>query len=184
MRYLLFLFAIPALFAQTSVEGDVLRLLNEARTAPARFAATHLRSHINDSREAAECYREMGRLQPMAALRISPVLMKSTAAHANDTGRAGIIGHTGADGSRMRDRVERYGTWRGSIAENVSYGNRDPLQIVLDLLIDEGVAGRGHRRNMLNPSFAYVGIAVRTHRSWGHQCVMDFASHVESTRAE
>ena len=184
MRYLLFFCALSVLPAQSPLERDVVRLIvvrliNEARTAPARFAEVHLRDRTGDSAEAAECYREMVRMAPVAALRIAPALMASAADHAEDTGRTGLLGHEGRNGSTLRQRVERHGKWQGSIAENIAYGTNDPLVIVLDLLIDEGVASRGHRRNLLNPALAFVGAAVRPHRSMKFTCVLDFAGMIE-----
>ena len=73
------------------------------------------------------------------------------------------MGHTGADGSLPWDRVARYGQWSGTIAENISYGaygESDARRIVLSLVIDDGVASRGHRDNILNAAFSVIGNRV------------------------
>ncbi len=178
MRFLLIMLlasALPAA-ALSPAEAEVLRLLNEARTAPAAFANSYLRERMP---AGAECAREMRRLKPMRRLQTAQMLERSAIAHALDTGRAGVTGHVGTNGSTLADRIERHGQWQGSIAENIYYGPGSPLEIVLSLLIDRGVAGRGHRRNILDPNLAYVGIATRLHRSYGNLCVMDFASAVQ-----
>jgi hypothetical protein len=43
------------------------------------------------------------------------------------------------------------------------------------LIIDSGVASRGHRRNIFHPDLAVVGVACGPHRDYGAMCVMDFA---------
>ncbi len=88
-------------------------------------------------------------------------------------------GHYGSDGSTLSERIYRYGWWRGAIAENEAYGYEDPLNIVVQLLIDDGVEGRGHRRTILDGKFRYVGVAVRPHRWFKNICVQDFAMVVQ-----
>ena len=43
-------------------------------------------------------------------------------------------------------------------------------------LVDYGVEDRGHRQNLLNPAWRYVGIACGPHTVYGTMCVMDFAA--------
>ncbi len=160
-------------------EGAVVGLLNEARTDPRGFAERYLKARMREGPEAAECYREMLRMKPRAPVRVSESLVKAARDHARQMGSRGALGHTGADGSTLRTRVERHGQWSGSIAENIHYGSEQPLRIVLDLLIDEGVAGRGHRKNILDPAARWVGVGLARHRGYRFNCVMDFATDVE-----
>src|SRR5260370_15696787 len=73
-------------------EAEVLRLLNEARTAPAAFANSYLRERMP---AGAECAREMRRLKPMRPLQTAQVLERSATAHALDTCPAGVTRHDG-----------------------------------------------------------------------------------------
>jgi len=61
------------------------------------------------------------------------------------------------------------------IAENCDYGSTEPLEIVMSLLIDDGIASLGHRKNILHPGLNYVGIAIEKHKTYGVNCVMDFS---------
>ena len=86
-------------------------------------------------------------------------LARAAADHVRDTGRRGLIGHTGSDGSDLTKRIARYGTWSGEIGEEISYGIHGAREVIVDLLIDDGVATRGHRKSLLNPRWRHVGIA-------------------------
>jgi hypothetical protein len=96
--------------------------------------------------------------------------------HVEDTGPSGITGHTGKDGSSLSQRVNRYGKWDGSVGENISYGGSTGRDIVIQLLIDDGVPSRGHRTNIMNKSFEFIGVAIGPHKQFRFMCVKDFAN--------
>ncbi len=50
----------------------------------------------------------------------------------------------------MVSRVERYASWSGSIAENIDVGNNSAVDIVIALIVDDGVSTRGHRNNLFD----------------------------------
>ena len=106
---------------------------------------------------------------------LSPGLSNAAADQVRDTGRPGLTGHKGADGSEFDRRIDRYGQWSGEIGENIAYGPDKPRDVIIQQLVDDGVGDRGHRRNLLNPAWRYVGIACGPHARYGTMCVMDFA---------
>ena len=113
---------------------------------------------------------------------LSPGLSNAAADQVRDTGRRGLTGHKGADGSEFNRRIERYGQWSGEIAENIAYGPDQPRDIIVQQLVDDGVGNRGHRRNLLNPAWRYVGIACGPHARYGTMCVLDFAVNYQDSR--
>ena len=124
-----------------------------------------------------DCIAEMERLQPVPPISIPRVPGLSLAAdsHAKDLGMCGSTGHVGSDGSTMAERVAQHGQWIGHVGENISYGCADAAGIVTQLLIDDGVASRGHRHNLLKDSFRVVGLGLRPHKTYAWCCVLDFA---------
>ena len=80
------------------------------------------------------------------------------------------------------DRIAVLGTfccgnrWIGRAGENIHYGPQDARGIVVALIVDEGVSGRGHRKNLFSPAFAVAGVAHGGHARFGAMCVMDFAT--------
>lgn len=103
----------------------------------------------------------------------SEKLYKSAEYHALDMGKAGMTGHDSSDGTSFNTRLTRmYGGW--TFGENCSYGYLEPLDIVIGLLVDDGIPSLGHRKNLLNPKFNRVGIAIRDHKTYGNNCVQDF----------
>jgi uncharacterized protein YkwD len=102
--------------------------------------------------------------------------------HVKDMGDRGTTGHYGSDGSDPFVRISRYGNWEvvpgKSIAgENISFS---PLNIahwhLLQWLIDDGVANRGHREALLRADYQRTGIACGAHRVYENMCVMGYAS--------
>jgi len=86
------------------------------------------------------------------------------------SGSAGGRGHGNCFG-----RISKFGDWVGSAGENIYYGRRDARGIVCALIIDKGVAGKGHRKNIFSGNFGVAGIAYGAHRTFGAMCVIDFA---------
>ena len=51
------------------------------------------------------------------------------------------------------------------------------------MLIDDGLASRANRRNMMNKGVQYVGIGVCPHPMYGFVCVVLYAKHIEDYNA-
>ncbi len=158
---------------------DIFYYMNYVRRNPVEFANNYIFPRINTSNEAEECFDELVNTNPVKELIWSEVLYKSSFDHAEDIGSNGLIGHMGSDSSDLAERVERYTGWEGSIGENIYYGLSNPLEIVTLFLIDEGIDDRGHRKNILNSKYKYVGIAVYPHFYYGIVCVIHYAENLK-----
>jgi uncharacterized protein YkwD len=86
-------------------------------------------------------------------------LGKMSAAHAQDLARRnGVISHKSSSGKDFVQRLKETGTYRCG-AENLFVGNPNPLEALIMLLIDYGVPDKGHRVNLLDPSFNISGFS-------------------------
>ncbi len=72
-------------------------------------------------------------------------------------------------------RMNRYGRWGVIWGENLSYGHSSARDIVLALIIDDGLPGRKHRKNIFNPAFNVAGAAYGAHARYRSVCSIEFA---------
>jgi uncharacterized protein YkwD len=175
-----------------ALEAGIVEELNRARTDPAGLARDlealvplfegtlmRLRGALVQTREGVnavlEAIVELRATQPMAPLQRSAGLSAAARDLAADQGLTGAVGHQGSDGSTPSTRANRHGTWGRALSENVSYGKREARDAVIQLLVDDGVPGRGHRRNLLDPDMRFVGVACAPHPRMDTVCVMDHA---------
>ncbi len=71
--------------------------------------------------------------------------------------------------------MNRFGKKEGTAGENISYGKKDAMGVVLQLLIDDSTPSRGHRTNIMEAAFHVVGCATGPHKGYEMMCVQDFA---------
>ncbi|MDH3215463.1 MAG: CAP domain-containing protein [Candidatus Krumholzibacteria bacterium] len=126
-------------------------------------------------RAVREAVRFLENCEPLPPLTPSPGLSMGARDHARDLGPRGATGHRGLDGSRPGDRVNRYGEWKRRVAENIAYGGDAPREVVMRLIIDDGVRGRGHRENIFHHNYRVIGVAFAPHDKYGRICVITFA---------
>lgn len=124
---------------------------------------------VNDAIEFLKSQSKVG------ALTLSTGLTKAAQDHINDCGPKGLVQHEGSDNSSPFDRMNRYGSWSGTAGENIAFGSETARDIVIQLIIDDGVDGRGHRTNLYRSQYNVVGLAFGTHTKYRTMAVQDFA---------
>ncbi|CAD8081650.1 unnamed protein product [Paramecium primaurelia] len=124
-----------------------------------------------------ECIDFLKKQKPVGPLTYDKGLEEAARDHAEDLGTNGMTGHEGSDHSTTKQRIERHGSWKpGTIGENISFGKSTAEDIVIQLIVDDGVPSRGHRSNFFEPAYKQVGIFGAPHKAFKFVFVFDFAS--------
>lgn len=178
----------------SAMEREVVAELNLARTQPqayAKFVAElfpyyrgrrlerpgRIALRTQEGRAAAEeAVRFLRKAKPLKLLRTSRGMSLAAQDHVRDLERTGNTGHRGSDGSKPWDRLNRYGEWQTRVGENVDFGSHTAREVVISLLIDDGVSSRGHRKNIFESAFRVVGVGCGEHPRYRTACVIDLAA--------
>lgn len=187
--------AHPAAVLEDDVAWQVLAEINLARTEPLKYAGflREIRGNfqgkdyhvpgtdtLKETHEGVaavdEAIRFLSRQKPVPLLVWSAGLAAAAAELVMEQGKSGGTGHNGAHSGGMQTRIERHGMWKGRIGEAIAYGPNDARMIVIQLIIDDGISDRAHRKNLFNPDFAGSGVACGPHPGFGSVCVIDFAT--------
>jgi len=176
-----------------AIQRAVLNELNVARTTPLKYV-----EYLKDQRTrfkgdvfmgtpgvrlvthegvaaVDEAIAALSSQTPLEPLKFSSGLALAALDHVQDSGPTGLVSHEGSDGSSSGARVRRYGQVVKGSGECISYGFYEARQIVMALIIDDGVASRGHRHIIFNGDFHLAGMATGPHKTFKHMCVIDFA---------
>lgn len=156
-------------------EKKVILFMNMARFDGPLFERTFLQSYIQENLQENNSYirslrkdlKKTAGLRPLVPEKDLTALAQE---HARKFGEKGRTGHG--------DFNKRYEPLLGNpynhVGENCSYGYEQAVDIVVSLLIDEGVKSLGHRKNILAPDFNSVGAAIRPHKTYRTNCVTAF----------
>ncbi|GAA5187669.1 CAP domain-containing protein [Ferrimonas gelatinilytica] len=188
------------------VEAQVIEELNYVRTEPARYAREVLipmrayyqgldivdppwfspvpnRIQVVVTKEGRpaleEAIQALLAAQPAGPLQPSYGLTLSARSHREAQARERSIGHIGSNGSTPEERIRAQGEWNIAVGENLFYGDAQRMvarHAVMSLLIDDGVADRGHRNVILDHRYRWVGVAYGPHPLYGHMLVQNFAA--------
>jgi len=144
-------------------EKKVYFCLNLARMNPKLFAETYL-GRLRNSKNSYESslYKEMMNLSALPLLTPNRKLYESALCHADEMGVRGLIGH------------QRYKCTRYFMGECCQYGFEGAYDIVIDLLVDDGITSLGHRKICFSASYHELGVSIRPHKTYRVNTVMDF----------
>ncbi|QUJ77038.1 CAP domain-containing protein [Sulfitobacter albidus] len=124
-------------------------------TAASPSAAAQAPAAGTSDRRPVALVNAVRRAAGRAPIRRNARLDRAAQIHANDMARNSFFAHTGSDGSKLKDRVNRTGYGWCFLAENIAEGYPSRQAAIT------GWKGSpGHYRNMVNPKAEEFGIAA------------------------
>lgn len=181
--------------ASTAMEIAVLEEINLARSDPQKYVVFleeykklfkgnvvylpgFLRVQTNEGKtpveEAIEYLKTLPKLKPFT---FSNSLNKAANLQLADLIADSTIGHTGRDGSDLKTRLKRFGMVGELYAENIAYYADTAREIVLTMIVDDGVKSRNHRKNVFSQNLRLIGIAFGKGKTGEGLCVADFTDY-------
>lgn len=155
-------------------EKDIIYILNLIRSYPALFARTVLKKYpalsgngylADDTYYYKSLVDTLLSLQPMNLFYPDKTCFISAQSHAYQSGITGYVGHE-RKATDSKSKKHYYG-------ECCDYGRKDALDIVLSLLIDEGIPSLAHRDICLS-NYTKIGVSIQPHKKYGTNAVLDF----------
>ena len=175
---------------------ELFKLHNELRKNPKSFIdkLTKAESYFKDkifrhpSEIPIETYEGIDGLKeaiqflqnqnPVKELIYSESLSKAAFDHADDIGKQGLHSHESSNGALLNERIEKYSEWDGAIAESLQFCYKNPENILMSLIIDDGSKEKHQRQNLFSEEFQYVGIGCAKHKSFKLCTVFDYAKNL------
>jgi uncharacterized protein YkwD len=184
------------------LEAELFQMLNDLRKKPKDYLSK-LRESLNHFKEKIYCKPDEAPIQtyegdsavkeaiqflmnqkPVQELTLNKDITQACRDHINDIGPKGLTMHEGSDGSDIGERIEKYCEWDGATAENLDFGFKKAENILLNMIICDGVKERFQRMNLFNPEFKFVGIAAGYHKDYGICVCIGYCKHVRPLGSE
>jgi len=156
----------------TNEEKNIIWLCNLARFDGDLFSKTFLKEYIEKNQikytpYVKSLFSDLMKTKNEDLFKPDKRIYGLAKEHAVWSGKKGKTGH-----KKFQDRAKR--SKHSKFAENAQYGYFMANDIVMDLLIDEGIQSLGHRKNILSPLYKYIGVSIQPHKVYKYNCVMDF----------
>lgn len=177
----------------SAVEDAVIKEINEARNNPKKYIeyleeyrklltgkVLHLPNQtplvmIEGAPAIDDAISDLRKMPKLDDFKNSRGLNRVAKKHLEDLIENPKLGHKGKDGSLLDQRLLRYGLVGLAFAENISYKISIAREVVLAMIVDDGVKSRSHRKNIFSPTFKMFGIACGTAKDSTAMCVAEFA---------
>jgi hypothetical protein len=154
----------------TDEEKQFFYWSNFLRTNPKLFYSSVVAPFLKEfpeakGREAESLKKDLFALSSLSRFGFSLQLADLSFDHATDLAEnSNQISHTDSKGRSFAQRMKLGGVTKCA-AENIYTGKNDGLLALIMLLLDIGIESAGHRKNILNPTFGYMGLSMRPHTS-------------------
>lgn len=184
---------ISAQTSPSALEQELLNEINVARTNPQTYI-TYLEEHkklfkgkkvdypdymmetYEGTAAVDEAIKFLKKQSNLAPLTFSAILSKPAKTQLMDLLENPSLDHTGKDGSNLPKRLANIGVKPTSTtAENIMKDLSDPRQIVMLMIVDDGIKSRQHRKTLFEKSYKQIGVAYGLANNGKGVSVMVFA---------
>lgn len=120
---------------------------------------------------------ELKKTKPLRVLKPDPGIYKAARQHALDQeAHQWTLLHTGSDGSEPSDRIKKFVPSIMATGENIAgtYPKPTPREVVIQLLVDDGIPGYGHRQNLLSPIWTHIACFTDGLHDGMYRWIQDF----------
>jgi uncharacterized protein YkwD len=146
------------------------------KTVEGQYGPYTVRTRLSEGTSAVDkAIAFLKKQAPIAPMAGDDKLVAAARRFADEQARSGKWGHESADGSDLSDRIAQDGTRRNFNAETIMYGKSSAHDIVMHLIIDDGVPDRSHRDVIFDPALTLAGTVCRPHPRW-MICVGEYSS--------
>lgn len=119
--------------------------------------------------------KDMSTTLGLPLLSLNGNLLKMAHEHSFDiTSNNASPSHNATNGESFGDRIKRFNIQKCA-AENISFGQNEPVFLLSLLYLDINVPGLGHRKTLLNPNLTTTGISGSYFKNGSFFLVEDFA---------
>ena len=122
--------------------------------------------------------------KPVKELEYSDYISQACKDHVLDIGKNGLTTHEGSDNKNISDRIEKYCEWEGAMAENLEFTFKNAENIMVNLIVCDGVKERFQRKNLFFPDFKYIGIGVGYHKDYDICCSIGYTNNLRNLGEE
>jgi uncharacterized protein YkwD len=157
-----------------TLESEVVAELNRARADPKAYG--EMLRRLPGSGVTSEALEFLARQPARPAVTLDPRLAAAAARHATDQRGVAQVGHTGADGSRPRDRMQAQGVITTIYAELISVEQRRAPQVVAQMIVDPPGPAHPHRSDVFDPFLKVAGAGCGPNAKYGFICVIDLSA--------
>ena len=133
-----------------------------------------------ETQEGPSAYKEaiefLKNQKPIPELEYNEEISKISLDYANSISKTGELESDNA----IENRLAKYIDWDYAVSESIDYGGTTGKEIIVNLLVDDGVKLRNHRENIFNKKFLYFGVAVVPNEEYEYCTVIDYFGDIIS----
>jgi hypothetical protein len=162
----------------TPDEKELILLMNMVRHDGSTFweklAAPYIQQNeIPATRYTRSLEKDLRATPRLVKLAPHKTLFDAAKKHAVASGKAGDLGHDSTAGT-FEERLTPLRSEFNYLLENCDYGSSKAMDILMNLMIDEGIPDVGHRKNILSDKVDAVGVSIAPHKTYRFTSVQVF----------